>query len=143
VAAVVGDNIGYAIGYFGGRPLVLRYGRYVFLTEGRLQHVEDFFRRHGNIVVPVARFIDGLRQFNGVVAALAQMSWWRFFAYNVIGAVLWVSLWVLVGNFAGNRVASVYEVVERYQNYALIAVAAGLAAWLMWWVLRRRGAHDD
>ena len=143
VAAVVGDNIGYAIGYFGGRPLVLRYGRYVFLTESRLQHVEDFFRRHGNIVVPVARFIDGLRQFNGVVAALAQMSWWRFFGYNVIGAVLWVSLWVLVGNFAGNRIASVYGVVERYQNYVLIGVGVGLAVWLTWWVVRRRGANDD
>ncbi|MCV7174187.1 DedA family protein [Mycolicibacterium sphagni] len=143
LAAVVGDNIGYAIGHFGGRPLVLRYGRYVFLTEGRLQHVEEFFRRHGNIVVPVARFIDGLRQFNGVVAALAGMPWWRFFTYNVIGAVVWVILWVLVGNFAGNRVAAVYDVVERYQNYLLIGLGFALAVWMVWWIVRRRTSDGD
>jgi membrane protein DedA with SNARE-associated domain len=140
LAAVVGDNIGYAIGHFGGRPLVLRYGRYVLLTEPRLQHVESFFDKHGSIVVPIARFIDGLRQFNGVVAALARMPWWRFCGYNIIGAVLWVTLWVLVGNFAGNRIASVYEAVDRYQRYVLIGLAVIVVAWLTWWLLRRR-AH--
>jgi membrane protein DedA with SNARE-associated domain len=141
VAAVIGDNIGYAIGHFGGRPLVLRYGRYVFLTEDRLGHVESFFQRRGSIVVPIARFIDGLRQFNGVVAALAHMSWWRFLAYNVIGAVAWVTLWVLVGDFAGSRIASVYTVVERYQGYLLIALAVVIAGWLGWWLLRRRASR--
>jgi membrane protein DedA with SNARE-associated domain len=141
-AAVVGDNIGYAIGHFGGRPLVLRYGRYVFLTEPRLAHVESFFQKRGGIVVPIARFIDGLRQFNGVVAALAQMSWWRFLTYNVIGAVLWVTLWVLVGNLAGNRIAAVYEVIDRYQKFVLIGLAAIFVGWLAWWLVRRRAAHD-
>ncbi len=138
LAAVVGDNIGYAIGHFGGRPLVLRYGRYVFLTEPRLQHVESFFGRRGSIVVPIARFIDGLRQFNGVVAALAQMRWWRFCGYNVIGAVLWVTLWVLLGDFAGNRISAVYQVVDRYQKYLLIGLAVALAVWLGWWLARQR-----
>jgi len=141
LAAVIGDNIGYAIGHFGGRPLVLRYGRYVFLTEARLQHVESFFGRRGNVVVPIARFVDGLRQFNGVVAALAQMPWWRFFGYNVIGAVLWVTLWVLVGNFAGDRIASVYAVVDRYQKYVLIGLAVAFVVWAGWWAVRRRRAR--
>ncbi|KAA0109778.1 DedA family protein [Mycolicibacterium sp. P1-5] len=143
LAAVVGDNIGYAIGHFGGRPLVLRYGRYVFLTEPRLQVVESFFAKRGNIVVPVARFIDGLRQFNGVVAALAQMAWWRFVAYNVIGAVLWVTLWVLVGNFAGNRISAVYGVVDRYQKDFLIGLVVALVVWLAWWLVRRRTVRDS
>lgn len=143
VAAVVGDNIGYGIGRFGGRPLVLRYGRYVFLTEPRLQHVESFFCRRGNIVVPVARFVDGLRQFNGVAAALARMPWWRFVGCNVIGAVLWVALWVLVGNFAGTRIASVYDVIDRYQKYLLIGLSAVAAAWVTRWIVRRRAARID
>ncbi len=138
VAAVVGDNIGYAIGHFGGRPLVVRYGRYVFLTEPRLAHVESFFANRGTIVVPTARFIDGLRQFNGVAAALAQMPWWRFCACNAVGAVLWATLWVLVGNFAGNHIAAVYAVAVRYEKYLLIGLAVVLIAWLIRWLVRKR-----
>src|SRR5271169_2495200 len=59
LAAVVGDNIGYAIGRFGGRALVLRFGKYVMLTSERLDKAEDFFRRYGGVVVTVARFIEG------------------------------------------------------------------------------------
>jgi membrane protein DedA with SNARE-associated domain len=68
-AAVTGDNIGFAIGHFGGRALALRWGRYVFLTEARLDKAEAFFNRHGAWIITVARFIEGLRQANGVIAA--------------------------------------------------------------------------
>lgn len=92
-AAITGDNIGYAIGRFGGRRLVFRYGRYVFITEERLQKAEGFFRRFGGVVVVVARFLAGLRQLNGIVAGTVKMSWWRFLAYNTLGAALWVGFW--------------------------------------------------
>ena len=55
IAAITGDNIGYAIGRFGGRGLVLRYGRYVLITEGRLGKAEGFFRRYGGVVVVMTR----------------------------------------------------------------------------------------
>ena len=59
VAAVFGDNIGFAIGHFGGRALVLRWGRYVRLTEERLDKAEAFFNHHGAWIITVARFIEG------------------------------------------------------------------------------------
>ena len=68
VAAVIGDNIGFAIGHFGGRPLVERYGRYVLLTPERLDKATGFFERHGGKVVTIARFVEGLRQANGAAA---------------------------------------------------------------------------
>ena len=61
IAAVLGDNVGYAIGHFGGHAMVLRFGRYVFLTEERLGKAEGFFTRHGGKVVTIARFVEGLR----------------------------------------------------------------------------------
>ena len=67
VAAVLGDNVGYWIGVRGGRKAVHRFGRYVFLTPERFARAEKFFARRGNRVVLVARFIDGLRQLNGVI----------------------------------------------------------------------------
>lgn len=137
-AAVFGDNLGYAIGHYGGRPLVLRFGRYLWLTEDRLADAEDFFARRGNIVVPIARFIDGLRQANGIVAGLARMPWWRFLVFNIIGAVAWVVLWVTVGYAAGNHIDAVYATVGRYEKYILAALAVVVLVLTVRWLRQRR-----
>lgn len=84
-AAVLGDNIGYLIGHFGGRRLVLRWGKYVLLTEERLDKAEAFFEHHGGKVVTIARFIEGLRQANGIVAGTSDMPWRRFLIFNALG----------------------------------------------------------
>ncbi|GAC1610759.1 MAG: DedA family protein [Mycobacteriales bacterium] len=126
LAAVLGDNLGYAAGRYGGRRAVLRFGRYVFLTEERLQTAEGFFERHGAKIVTVARFITGLRQANGIIAGLSRMPWWRFVEFNVLGAALWVSAWSLVGYLAGTHLQAVYDTVTRLGLYGLgvILVAA-------------------
>jgi membrane protein DedA with SNARE-associated domain len=93
LAAVVGDNIGFAIGRFGGRRLILRYGARIGITEPRLARVEAFFGRFGAQIVLVARFFAVLRQLNGLVAGTVGMGWWRFLAFNALGAALWVSAW--------------------------------------------------
>jgi membrane protein DedA with SNARE-associated domain len=95
LAAVLGDNVGYAIGRFGGRQLVLRYGRHLGITDDRLNRVERFFARFGGAVVVFARFFVVLRQLNGIVAGTLGMGWWRFAACNGAGAALWVTLWAL------------------------------------------------
>jgi membrane protein DedA with SNARE-associated domain len=141
VAAVLGDNIGYAIGRFGGRTLVLRFGRYVRLTEERLARAESFFARHGGKIVIVARFIEGLRQANGIIAGIARMHWLRFVAFNSLGAALWVATWTSVGYLAGNHIQAIYTEVSRYALY-LLAVA-GLAVIVL--IIRhrlRRARHD-
>ena len=138
VAAVIGDNIGFAIGHFGGRALALRWGRYVFLTEERLSKAEEFFDRRGAIVITVARFIEGLRQANGIIAGIAGMHWRRFLAFNALGAALWVGTWVSVGYFAGQHIATIYHYITVYSYYALIAAAVLLVAYVAWRLLRRR-----
>jgi membrane protein DedA with SNARE-associated domain len=130
LAAVFGDNVGYAIGRFGGRALVLRWGRYVFITEERLFTAESFFHRHGGKIIVVARFVEGLRQANGIIAGIARMHWLRFVAFNALGAALWVGTWVSVGYFAGKHITTIYNGISRYSLYALIAVAAALAVWI-------------
>jgi membrane protein DedA with SNARE-associated domain len=102
VGAVLGDNIGFAIGHFGGRRLVERYGRYVFLTPERLEKTTRFFDRHGGKIIIVARFIEGLRQANGIIAGTTGMHWSRFLIFNAIGAALWVAVWTSIGYLSGS-----------------------------------------
>ena len=144
LAAIVGDNIGYAIGFFGGRALVLRFGKYVRLTSERLDKAEAFFARYGGVVVAGARFIEGLRQANGIVAGTSRMAWPRFLAFNALGAVLWVAVWTSVGYLAGSHITTIYNTVTRYSLYVLIGLAVVVAAFVTRSVVmrRRRAQHQ-
>ncbi len=138
LAAIAGDNIGYAIGRFGGHALVARFGRYVFLTGERLDKAEAFFSRHGGKVVTVARFIEGLRQANGIIAGITEMHWAKFLAFNALGAALWVGLWTSLGYAAGNQIGPIYTQITRYSLYVLIALGVAIVALLARWLVRRR-----
>jgi membrane protein DedA with SNARE-associated domain len=137
-AAVLGDNIGYAIGRFGGRAVVERWGKYVFITDERLDKAEDFFHRHGGKIIVIARFVEGLRQANGIIAGITEMKWLKFLFFNALGAALWVGTWVSVGYFAGRHITTIYNGITTYSLYAAIAVAVLIAAWVAARVRRHR-----
>jgi membrane protein DedA with SNARE-associated domain len=124
IAAVLGDNVGFAIGDFGGRPLILKFGRYVRLKKEHLDKAEHYFNRHGGKIVAIARFIDGLRQLNGLVAGISDMRWLKFLVFNVIGAFLWVVFWSLIGYYGGSHLSAFLH-VELYITIAFILLVAG------------------
>jgi membrane protein DedA with SNARE-associated domain len=137
-AAVCGDAVGYVIGRIGGRRLILRYGRYVRLTPERFGHVEAFMTRNGAKVVVVARFVEGLRQLNGLVAGTTGMPWRRFLVADVIGAVLWVGVWTAVGYVAGDHWAQIKDGVLRYRPYVVAGAVLVVVAVVVWRVRRHR-----
>ncbi|HYZ25937.1 MAG TPA: DedA family protein [Geminicoccaceae bacterium] len=129
-AAVAGDNLGFAIGRFGGRRLILRYGARIGITDSRLAGVEAFFHRYGGGVVLFARFVALLRQLNGLVAGTVGMRWWRFLAYNAIGAALWVGAWGLgvyyFGQSLGHVVARIHGLGYVIGLIALVLIVAAV-----------------
>ncbi|HEY0932434.1 MAG TPA: DedA family protein [Trebonia sp.] len=137
-SAVVGDNIGYAIGRFGGRALIDRYGKYIFLTAERLDKTEHFFERHGTKIITVARFIEGLRQANGIIAGITGMHWLKFLIANAIGGALWVGAWVSIGYFAGQHITTIYDAITRYSLYVAIALVALIIAMVVRHVMSKR-----
>jgi len=138
IAAIAGDNVGYAIGRFGGRALVDRWGKYVFLTPERMDKAEDFFNRHGGKIIAIARFVEGLRQANGIIAGIIEMHWLKFVAFNALGAALWVGTWVSVGYFAGQHITTIYDAITMYSLYAAIGAVVLIAAWIGYRVRKRR-----
>lgn len=137
-ASIAGAQIGYLIGRFAGRELVLRYGRWVFVKPHHLDRAEATVSRYGGIVVVIARFVVGLREANGIIAGLTQMRWLTFGWYNVLGACAWVATWVSIGYVAGDAIGAIYHDINRYALYVLIALAVLLAAYIIRRVLRRR-----
>jgi membrane protein DedA with SNARE-associated domain len=138
--AVVGDNIGFAIGHFGGRRLVDRFGRYIFLTPERVDKAQGFFERHGGKIIVVARFIEGLRQANGIIAGISGLHWAKFLAFNALGAALWVGVWTSIGYFSGSHIDTIYNTATRYSLYLAIAVGVVILALIARFFWRRRRA---
>jgi membrane protein DedA with SNARE-associated domain len=134
VGAVIGDNIGFAIGNYGGHPLIEKIGKYIFLTPKRIDRAETFFKRQGGKIIVVARFIDGLRQANGLIAGITDMSWGYFLPLNVLGAALWVTAWCSVGYFGGSHIES----FVKYNLYFTLAAAVIFAVYLIRLAIKRR-----
>jgi membrane protein DedA with SNARE-associated domain len=138
IGAVTGDNIGYAIGRFGGRHLLLRYGPYVLLSQRRLDYAEAFFRRRGGVVVVVARFFAVLRQLNGIVAGMAKMPWWQFLPYNAVGAALWVGVWGTLFYLLGGKAIRIGLALKRLEFFLVAGVIVVAAAVVIYSVRRHK-----
>jgi membrane protein DedA with SNARE-associated domain len=134
LGTVVGNQIGYWVGRFGGRPFVLRWGRYAFITPERLGRAEAFFARHGGGAVFLSRFVVGLRVFGALVAGTSRMPWGKFALYNVLGGTVWATAVVSVGYFLWASISLVEHWVGRA---SLLLVAALALALLLRWAYRK------
>jgi membrane protein DedA with SNARE-associated domain len=132
-AAIVGDNIGYTLGRHGGRRLINRWGFVRRYAERALPPSERFFEKHGAKTVFFGRFIAVLRVTAAWLAGLSHMKWWRFFAWNAAGGIIWATGVSLLAYWAGKAVA---EAVNTYGLYAVIVLLVlgvlgvfGVRAW--------------
>src|SRR5256714_7146297 len=128
--AVIGDNIGFAIGHHFGRGFLLKVGRFFFLTPKRFEHMENYFKSHGNKTILVARFITGLRVFAALLAGASKMPWRVFVVYNVAGAVLWSVVITMLGYLFGQSLPLLVKWVGRSGTLLLIVAAVtGIVVW--------------
>ena len=138
--AVTGDNCGYWVGHRVGRKLLVRYGRYVMLTESRFRGMEKYFASHGDKTVLVARFITGFRVFTALFAGATGMRWPRFLLFNVLGAISWAIVMTLLGFFFGKS----WNLLEQYIKGAGLALLAVIAvAVVVYHILWRRKKNSE
>jgi membrane protein DedA with SNARE-associated domain/membrane-associated phospholipid phosphatase len=139
LGAIVGDQIGYWVGREGGRPFVLRWGRYLRITPERLGRAERFFGRHGGKAVFLARFVAGFRVFGALVAGISRMRWRTFFLYNALGGAVWATMAVLVGYLLGGSLALAERWAGRASSLLGLLLALVLVFYLSYrWVASHR-----
>lgn len=137
--ALTGSSLSYALGRFGGRALALRWGKYVLITEERLNLTQDWFQRYGGRAVFICRLITGLRAIVSIPAGLARMNFLRFLAYTTAGTGLWVVTAVLIGYFVGEEWQRIIHFLRRANEAVLIVVIVLAVAAYFYWHLRHRG----
>jgi membrane protein DedA with SNARE-associated domain len=135
-AAIIGDNIGYALGRFGGRALIDRWGFAKRYADKALPPSERFFEKHGPKTVFFGRFIAILRVTAAWLAGLSHMAWWRFFMWNAAGGILWATGVSVLAYWAGKAAA---ETIQKYGLYGVLALLAlGVLAFLALRYWRKR-----
>ena len=128
-AAIIGDNIGYVIGRYGGRRLVMRLA-HIGRIESSLAWGEKFFARHGGKTVFLARWLPGLRIFGAWIAGMVHMPWRVFFLWNALGGVTWCASVIGLGYFFGHSLHVIERVLGVGGAIALvIAAVTGVVLW--------------
>jgi membrane protein DedA with SNARE-associated domain len=136
VAATLGDNLGYAIGHYGGRRLLDRYRNIFRVRDEAVARAEGIFLRYGTITILFARFVFGMRVIAGPMAGVLRMPWKKFAVFNLLGAGLWVTVISVVGYGFGSRWNLLMHFMKRF-DLALVAVLAAMLV-VVWWRSRRK-----
>jgi membrane protein DedA with SNARE-associated domain len=139
---LLGSWIAWAVGYWGGRPFIERYGRYIHVTPARLDLAERWFDRHGEVTVLVGRCVPIIRTFISLPAGIARMPFWRFTLFTLIGCIPWVLGLTLIGVQVGPSWERWRHRLE-YLDYIVAAVIIVGIVYLFVRARRRRTVAID
>lgn len=132
--SLVGAYANYFAAHYLGRPLVLKYGKYVWITEEKFAKVEIFFHRHGEISTFIGRLLPVVRHLISLPAGLAGMNHLKFSLYTLLGAGIWVTILTWIGYFIGEK----QELIMKYSHQALIGVIIFSTILIAFYVWRHR-----
>jgi membrane protein DedA with SNARE-associated domain len=136
LGSILGSLVSYSMGWLG-EPVVLRYGRYLFLNPHHLEWTKNFFARRGNITIFISRFIPVVRHLISIPAGLASMSLLPFILYTAAGAGLWNGFLV----YCGIRLKENWRIIQHYTHVIDYLVVAVLLAGLAYFVWKFREAR--
>lgn len=137
LGSLLGALVNYCIAAYLGRSFIIKYSKYLFLSDGRFEKFEAFFIKHGEITIFTGRLIPGIRQYISLPAGLVRMNIFKFLFYTALGAGIWVTILALLGYVLGNNIdllkdnlhtvsyflfagifalITIYIVVHKYRN---------------------------
>ena len=128
--SLAGSLLSYAIGYWGGKPLVLKFGKYMFLNEHHLEWTDKWFHRHGGGTIFIGRFIPVVRHLISIPAGTGKMPLLPFCVFTVIGATIWNAILL----FAGMKLQDHWDAIihSKWRHWIDVGVVAVLAVAAVW-----------
>lgn len=126
---LAGCSVGYAIGRYGGVPIIQRYGKYVHFTQERLARVHGFFEKWGNFAIFICRFLPFIRSVAAIPAGIAEMNLGLFYLWTFLGSLIFCTFLIVLGDALGAHLAEVIPLLHRGGYFVLgVAVAAVVLA---------------
>jgi membrane protein DedA with SNARE-associated domain len=135
----VGSIAAYAFGFYAGRPLILRYGKYILLREKHLKTAEKWFEKYGDKATFIARLLPVVRTVISLPAGIAKMNFKKFVFYSFVGSVPWTLMLTYIGYWLGPNWE---DVVGVFHGLDVLVVAAAIGM-VIWYVLRLRSGRKE
>ena len=143
-AALIGSGLCYWLGAVGGKPLLVRYGKYIFVRAKDIERTERFFARHGKATILIGRFLPVVRHIISVPAGIARMPLVPFFTQTFIGSTIWGTVLMLVGYELGANWESVAKQLKHIDLIVgVVILATAIALGLRFVLRRRRELHEN
>jgi membrane protein DedA with SNARE-associated domain len=139
IGAILQQWLLYAIGRYGGRPFLDKFGKYLHLKSKHIDIAEKWFDKYGSIIVFTGRFVPIMRQVVSIPAGMARMNLWRFTWLSALASVPWSILFVWLGYTLGDKWETINEKATQYVRPILLVALAILIVYFMYQYLRRRG----
>lgn len=137
--AMLGSGIGYWIGAAGGKPLLLKYGKYLLIRKHDIEKTQQWFERHGKATIFFARLVPVVRHIISLPAGVARMPLRAFFTQTFLGATLWGSFLILLGYYLGEHWEAVANNIKRFDLvFGVLIVVAVLLVAVRIYIKRRR-----
>jgi membrane protein DedA with SNARE-associated domain len=138
VGALLGSLIGYWIGAAGGKPLLLKYGKYLLIRKHDIEKTETWFVNHGKATVFIARLVPVIRHIISLPAGMARMPLRAFIVQTFLGSTLWGSFLILLGYYLGSNWESVANKLKRFDLVIGVCIVVALMGLGLRWYLKRR-----
>ncbi|QVY61750.1 DedA family protein [Cytobacillus gottheilii] len=137
IGGVLGPLTLYALGRYGGRPVVLKFGKYFLVKEEHIDKADEFFAKYGGAVAFLGRFIPGVRTAISIPCGMAKMNIWKFIIYTYVAMLPVTAIYVYLGYVLGPQWERAGAIFAQYANYLLIPIALFLI-WFVFTRLRKR-----
>ncbi|HEX5442013.1 MAG TPA: DedA family protein [Ktedonobacterales bacterium] len=142
VGAILGDNAGYAVGKYGGYPVLQRLLRQLHIGEDKLIYTQRFFEKHGDKTVFFGRFLAVLRAWAAFLAGANHMRRRTFFIWNATGGILWATIYGLLGYILGNNLPLLGRILKDLGILGFVALGVVIVAIIVVWYVRHRRQRE-
>ena len=139
---VVGSDLAYWAGVYGGRPFLMKYGRYILITPHDMDMADRFFARWGEAAIFISRLLPVIRTFISLPAGIARMNFWRFNIYTFVGSFPWCLGLAWVGMKTGENWNTLGKYFHQADAVIGVLLVAGVA-WFLWKHLGKRRAQNE
>ena len=139
LGSIFGSILSYYIGVYGGRPFILRFGKYLLLEEEHLEWTEKWFKKQGERTIVVSRFVPVVRHLISIPAGIARMSLQKFIIYTLIGATIWNSILL----YAGFRLGSHWDLIHKFSKGLDIVFVVGVVSFLAYFIWKHHKRKNE
>lgn len=142
LGGLAGSVIAYIVGYFGGRPFILKYGKYFFISKHDFERAEKFFQKRGEITIFLSRLLPVIRTFISLPAGIAKMNFVKFCIYTILGSFPWCLLFVYLGKKLGDNWKSIEEHLKGFDYLILALIIATIVGYVVYKIFKGKKSAE-